>query len=187
MSRAVHPLTPGRWPDFEALMGPKGAVGGCWCMLWRLPARDWRAGCGEPNRRAMEERVAQSPPPGLLAYDEAGAPVGWISVAPRAEFPRMAGSRILAPVDDVPVWSITCFFIRASARRKGFSRQLIDAACDFAQQHGAGVVEAYPVDPGSEPYASGFAWTGIASAFSAAGFREVARRSEKRPIMRRVL
>ena len=25
-----YPLTPDRWPDLEALFGPRGAVGGCW-------------------------------------------------------------------------------------------------------------------------------------------------------------
>ncbi len=31
----IAPLTGENWPDLEALFGPRGAVGGCWCMYWR--------------------------------------------------------------------------------------------------------------------------------------------------------
>lgn len=181
-----HPLTPARLGDFQALMGPRGGAEGCWCMLWRLPAKAFRAGKGDVNRDAMWARVAGGRPPGLLAYLD-GTPAGWISVAPRSEFPRLGGSRILAPVDDREVWSVTCFFIARQARRRGLTVALLDAAAAFAQQHGAACLEGYPVDPGDARYPGTFAWTGLAAAFVAAGFREVARRSEKRPIMRREL
>lgn len=179
----VAPLTPGLAPDFEALMGPNGASAGCWCMLWRLRARDWTAGKGAGNRDAMRARIAAGPPPGLIAFAGAG-PVGWVSVAPRAEFPRLAGSRVLAPVDEVPVWSVTCFFVKAGWRARGVATALLAGAVDFARAAGAGVLEGYPVDPGGARYANGFAWTGLLRLFAAAGFREVARRSPARPIMR---
>ena len=35
----ISPLTPERWNDLEALFGPHGASGGCWCMYWRLPRK----------------------------------------------------------------------------------------------------------------------------------------------------
>jgi len=185
MSIEAHPLAPDRWSDFEALMGPRGGAEGCWCMLWRLPAAVYRGGRGAPNRTAMQARVAEGPrPPGLLAYLD-GAPAGWVSVAPRAEFPRMGNSRILAPVDEAPVWSVTCFFIRPGSRGKGVATALLSAACDFAARHGARIVEGYPVEPGAGRYANAFAWTGLSRLFEAAGFTEVARRSETRPIMRR--
>ncbi|MDT8344176.1 MAG: GNAT family N-acetyltransferase [Thermohalobaculum sp.] len=183
---AIHPLTPDRLADFEALMGPRGGAEGCWCMLWRLTAAAFKAGKGEANRDAMRARVGAGRPPGLLAYLD-GAPSGWISVAPRDEFPRLQGSRILAPIDARPVWSVTCFFIARQARRRGLTVALLDAAARFARDHGAGCLEGYPVDPGGAPYPGTFAWTGLAPAFLAAGFREVARRSDKRPIMRRAL
>lgn len=185
MSIEVHPLTPDRWADFERLMGPKGGAEGCWCMLWRLPAAVYRDGRGAPNRAAMQARVAGGAcPPGLIAY-LGGAPAGWTSVAPRSEFPRLGGSRILAPVDDVPVWSVTCFFIKPGSRGKGVATALLAAACDFAAVHGARIVEGYPVDPGEGRYANTFAWTGLRRLFEAAGFTEVARRSATRPVMRR--
>jgi hypothetical protein len=49
------------------------------------------------------------------------------------------------------------------------------------------VVEGYPVEPKADPMPAAFAWTGTATAFRQAGFREAARPSATRPIMRRVL
>ena len=117
-------LTPQRWADFEELFGPRGATGGCWCMWWRLTARDFDAQKGEANRRSMQAIVGSGHVPGILAYHE-GHLVGWCSVAPREEFPRLGRSRILKPVDDEPVWSMVCFFIAKSYRRKGVARRLL--------------------------------------------------------------
>lgn len=187
MSIETRPLTPDRWPDFETLMGPKGGAEGCWCMVWRLPAATYREGKGEGNRQAIHARVRDGVrPPGLIAYRD-GAPVGWVSIAPRAEFPRMEKSRIVAPLDDRPVWSVTCFFIKPGNRGKGVATALLKAACDFAARHGAEVVESYPIDPLGARYANAFAWTGLKRVFDSAGFTEVARRSQKRPVMRKEL
>jgi GNAT superfamily N-acetyltransferase len=125
--------------------------------------------------------VESGPPPGLLAYVE-GKPAGWCAVAPREEYPRLEGSRILKPVDAQAVWSVTCFFIAKEHRGRGVSGALLDAAVEFARKHGARIVEGYPVDKSEVPAV--FAWTGLASAFRKAGFVEAARRSETRPIMR---
>ncbi len=186
MSIEVHPLTAARWPDLEAVMGERGGSGGCWCMLWRLPAKAWEAGKGAPNRAALRERASQDPPPGLVAYLDS-VPSGWISVAKRDEFPRLDASRVMARVDDAPVWSVTCFLVKAGARGKGVAGALLDAACDFVAAQGSEWIEGYPVDPLGGRYAAGFAWTGLKSVFDRSGFTEVARRSEKRPIMRKHL
>ena len=47
------------------------------------------------------------------------------------------------------------------------------------------MVEGYPVEPYTGKMPDAFAWTGLVSSFTQAGFREVARRSKSRPIMRR--
>lgn len=181
----IRPAEPPRWRDLERLFGERGACGGCWCMHWRLRARDYEAGKGEGNRAGLFARVhGGGPPPGLLAYVD-GEPAGWCSVGPRAEFVRLAGSRILKPVDDEPVWSIVCFFVDRAHRGRGMSVALIEAAVALAARHGARIVEAYPVEPELDAMPPVFAFTGIASAFRKAGFREVARRSPTRPIMRR--
>jgi GNAT superfamily N-acetyltransferase len=179
----IVPLTTARWPDFERLFGPRGACGGCWCMTPRLTRREYEAAKGEKNHRAMARLVARGPPPGLLAYRD-GEPIAWIAIAPRSEYRLLAGSRVLAPIDEQPVWSIVCLYLRKDVRGQGLSSRLIRAAADFARKQGAKIVEGYPQEPGKKPMPAVFAWTGIASAFRRAGFEEVARRSATRPIMR---
>ena len=181
---SFQPLTPDRWRDFEALFGERGACGGCWCMLWRLPPKQFAAQKGEGNRRAMQAIVEAGEVPGILAYDAARA-VGWCALGPRERYGYLARSRILKPVDDRPCWSIACLFIDKAFRRKGVSRRLLQAAARFAQSQGALVLEGYPTEPRpGQNLPPAFAWTGLAAAFLRAGFKEVARRSPTRPIMR---
>jgi len=177
-----HPLTSDRWPDFETLFGKNGACGGCWCMAWRLSSKDFKQKQGEPNRRAMRKIVATEIPPGLLAY-EGKEPVGWIALSLREAFVRLEKSRVLAPVDDKPVWSVVCFFIRKDHRKQGLSVELLKAAAKLAKRHKAKILEGYPQELKKDLPAP-FVWTGLASAFRKAGFKEVARRSKTRPIMR---
>jgi GNAT superfamily N-acetyltransferase len=180
---AFYPVTTERWADFETLFGPRGAVGGCWCMWFRLKRAEFDRQKGEGNRQAMKTIVASGEIPGLLAYDR-GQPVAWCSVAPRAAFPVLDRSRNLKPVDDQPVWSVVCFFVARPYRRQGLTVQLLQASVDYARQNGASIVEGYPVEPKRGETADVFAYTGLPSAFLKAGFVEVARRSETRPIMR---
>ena len=79
-------------------------------------------------------------------------------------------------MDDKPVWSIVCLFIAREHREKGVSVALIQGAVEWARSNGARIIEAYPVEPRKKPMPPVFAYTGIASAFLKAGFREVARR-----------
>lgn len=179
-----HPLTEERWPDLEALFGKRGAYGGCWCMWWRLPNREFSAASGDGNREAFRQVVRTGAPTGVLAYAE-GKAVGWCAIAPRGDYPRLARSRVLAPVDEATVWSITCFYVARPHRRKGISYGLIQAAVAYARSHGAEIVEGYPVETEEEKgVADPYAYTGLADAFRMAGFVEVARRSPRRPIMR---
>ncbi len=177
------PVTPSRWADLEALFGERGACGGCWCMAWRLPSRQWREGKGAANRRAMRRIVASGEKPGILGY-LGGEPVAWCSVAPREKFVFLANSRVLRPVDDAPVWSVSCLFVKKPHRRLGISAKMLRAAAEFAARRGAGIVEGYPVAPAMKKTPDPFLWTGVPAAFRAAGFREVLRRSPGRPIMR---
>ena len=90
-------------------------------MWWRLSKREFDTQKGEGNRRAMKAIVDSGLVPGILAYHE-GQPVGWCSVAPREEFPRLERSRILKPVDKQPVWSVVCFFVDKLHRHRGVCR-----------------------------------------------------------------
>ena len=178
-----HPLTIDRWPDFEELFGERGACGGCWCMWWRLKRSEFERTKGEGNRLAMKAIVESGEVPGILAY-AADKPVAWCSVAPRENFPVLGRSRILKPIDEIPVWSIVCFFVDKGYRNRGMSVRLLQAAIDYVKQQGGKVLEGYPVEPKKDRMPAVFAFTGLASAFLKAGFVECLRRSETRPIMR---
>jgi len=182
----LHTLKPERWADFEELFGEHGAAGGCWCMWWRLTGKEFDAQKGEGNRMAMKAIVDSGHVPGILAYHE-GHPVGWCSVAPREEFPRLERSRMLKPVDGEPVWSVVCFFIAKSYRRRGVAGRLLQAALDYVRDCGGSIVEGYPVEPEKSGMPDLFAYPGLASMFRSAGFKEVTRRSETRPMMRYVI
>jgi GNAT superfamily N-acetyltransferase len=178
----VEPLTPSLWSAFEELMDQGGPAGRCWCMYWRIGV-DYRRRSAARNRADFRVVVEHGPPPGLVALEDEVA-VGWCQVTPRAAVPGLATPWRLRPVDDLPVWAITCFYVRKGRRREGITAALIASAVDLAGESGALAVEAYPLDADLSPSATS---TGYASTFQAAGFVEVARRSPERPIMRRVL
>ena len=121
--------------------------------------------------------------PGILAYHQQ-EPIGWCSVAPREEFPRLENSRILKRVDEKPVWSVVCFFIKKKFRSQGVSTQLLKAAINYVREVGGTIVEGYAIEPKKDSIPDVFAYNGPVKVFQNAGFKEVARRSETRPIMR---
>lgn len=180
-----HPLTQKLWRDFEMLFGRNGACGGCWCMYWKLRGKAFEESAGYTARQLQKAVVDSKTVPGLLAYSE-GYPVGWIAVEPRSAYPKLAHSRVLKPVDDQPVWSITCFFVEKKHRRKGITVELLKAAVAYVKEQGGKIVEGYPVDT-PKNQADTFVYTGTASAFKKAGFVEVARNSPTRPIFRYVI
>lgn len=185
-SLTVHPLTIERWPDFVRLFGD-GVGGGCWCMGWRVAsAQQYLKQKGNANKKAMHALVKSGCVPGLLAYVD-DEPVGWCSVARREEFPALQRSKSRAPIDDQPVWSITCVYVARSQRRQHLSSRLIEAAVAFVQSHGGRIVEGYPVPPKPGVASTGYAFSGFEAAFEEAGFSECARRSSTRPIVRRYL
>jgi len=151
-------------------------------MFWKLRGKAFDENTGEPARQMQKSYVESGAIPGLLAYEE-DKPVGWIAVEPRTAYPKLAHSRILKPVDDADVWSVTCFFVAKQARRRGVTVELLKAAVNYVKGQGGKIVEGYPVDAKRDMPAP-FVYTGTAAAFQKAGFIEVARRSETRPIMR---
>jgi GNAT superfamily N-acetyltransferase len=180
----IRPATAETWDALEDLFGPKrGACNGCWCMYWRIPAYGSRP--REENRRDLKAIVEAGPPPGLLAFSGELA-VGWCQLTPRADIPQVEGKRFFAAVDEIPVWSISCFYVRAGWRHKGVTTALIAAAETAAQAVGAPALEVYPVDP-QKKMGAGNLYTGVASTFAKAGFTEVARQTPQRPIMRKAL
>jgi ribosomal protein S18 acetylase RimI-like enzyme len=181
MKLTIRPLTPSLWLDLEALFGEAGACNGCWCMYWRIGPQ-YRKRPREKNKRAFQQIVNQGPPPGLLAFD-GERPVGWCQLTSRQDLSWLNHKRTLGAVDDMPVWSISCFYIRCAYRGKGIMSALIRASLKAAKRAKAGAVEAYPVDT-SQPGSTLNVFTGTASAFRRLGFKTVALREPSRPVMR---
>ncbi len=177
----VRPLTPELWPAFEDLFGKGGASNGCWCMYWRIGS-EYHKRPRAKNRVAMREIVKHGPPPGLLAFDGERA-VGWCQLTPRDDLGWLNHARSFERVDDLPVWSISCFYVRRGYRKQGVMSALIAAALKAAKRAQAPALEAYPVDT-SRPDSTHNVFTGTASAFARAGFKPVARHTPSRPIMR---
>jgi GNAT superfamily N-acetyltransferase len=181
----VQPVTAARWSDLVELAGERGFQSGCWCMWWRLSNKEFGACSGDEKQDALHDLVRRGREPGMLAY-RAGEPVGWVTVARRAEFTRLNRSTKLFPVDDTPVWSVPCFYVHRSHRRRGVTEALLDAAVAHATAYHAELLEGYPIDTGDRKRAGGEMYTGSLTMFERAGFTEVARRGG-RPIVRKRL
>jgi GNAT superfamily N-acetyltransferase len=179
MTLTIRPLTPDLWPALEDLFGENGACNGCWCMYWRIGAA-YRKRPRAQNKEAFREVVKRGPPPGLLAFDGA-LPVGWCQLTPRDTLPQLDRVWRLKRVDDVPVWSLSCFYVRKGYRKRGVTSALITAALAAAKRAKAPALEAYPLDA---DLTGSWSWTGYASTFARAGFKTVARHVPPRPIMR---
>jgi GNAT superfamily N-acetyltransferase len=179
MKLTVRPLTPDLWPAVVDLFGDSRVCSRCWCMYWRIGAA-YRERPGKTNKAMFREVVKRGPPPGLLVFDGDMA-VGWCQLTPRDQVPELDRAWRFKRVDDLPVWSLSCFYVRKGYRRRGITSVLISAALKAAKHGRAPVLEAYPLDRNLTPSATS---TGISSTFERAGFKTVARRVPPRPIMR---
>ena len=164
----IRPLTPDLWPALETLFGKNGACNGYWCMYWPLGAT-YRKRSRNANKAAFRNIVNCGPPPGLLAFD-GNIAVGWCQLTPRDALPWLNESWRLKRVDEVPVWALSCFYIRIGYRRRDVTAALIRAALKEANRAQAPALEAYPLGATKAPSTSS---TGYASTFARAGFRIV--------------
>lgn len=179
MKITIRPLTPDLWPAIEDLFSDGAVCQKCWCMYWRT-GRAYRTTSGQDNKAAFKKIVKAGPPPGLLAFD-GDLCVGWCQLTPRGALPQMAREWRLKTIDDKPVWSLSCFYIRKSYRRAGINTALIRAAMREAKRAKAVALEVYPFDRDVSPSATS---TGFASTFTRLGFKTVAKHVPARPIMR---
>ncbi|HEV3361676.1 MAG TPA: GNAT family N-acetyltransferase [Pseudonocardiaceae bacterium] len=181
------------WPALERLFGPNGAVAGCWCTWFFQGNKELAANGSDGNREILRARLNSGTSVGLLAMDGDDAR-GWVAVAPRTGYPRLARSPVAKPLDPAEditgIWSVTCFFVHRTARRAGLARLLLDGAVDHARRHGAEAIEGYPVDTElsrSAPIGSGELYHGTVRLFTAAGFEIVRGAGERRALVRLTL
>jgi GNAT superfamily N-acetyltransferase len=136
--------------------------------LWK--AKGVRA--SEGNRRDIGALVRKGAPIGLLAY-RGGEPVGFVSVGPRAAYPRVDAAKHSPPVDDLPVWAVPCFYVHRNHRGIGVTTALLSAAVDYAGKHGAPAVEGYPRSDDAPRVSAESAFFGTEAQFRRAGYRKI--------------
>jgi GNAT superfamily N-acetyltransferase len=164
-------VTPDRFEDFADVINPNRRATHCWCLSHRLRTSDIEALGGGDRERAMRALCERPIPPGVVTYRD-GRPVGWCNLGPREEIPRLVRSRLIRPIDDVPVWSIVCLVVRGGHRRQGVTGHLLEGAVAWAASQGAPAVEAHPVDPPGRMDTT-MAFVGTRAMFERAGFRVV--------------
>jgi GNAT superfamily N-acetyltransferase len=143
--------------------------------------REFKETKKEGHKQLMRELVEGGVEPGIIAYAD-GVPAGWVALAPRENYKRLATSDHLGPVDDKAVWVIPCFFIHRDYRRQGLMGKLLSAAVAYARSKGVKTLEAFPLDV-EEKINSMSLFSGKSAVFYGLGFKEVARR-DYRPILR---
>jgi len=173
------PVTPATAGDLERFSAAYGTFRWCSCQRWRLRSTQFRQAGKEGRVAALAGQVRAGQPVGVLAYD-GDDPVGWCSIAPRESYAAVLVSRVIPQVPGERVWSVVCFFIAPRARHQGLRRKLLDAACDYAAEAGAEVIEAYP-----SPDGRAYRYMGTRELYRAAGFEEVPVPPGRRPVMRR--
>lgn len=191
MAFTVHPVTEDRVDDFVAVANPNRRATHCWCLSHRIPQREI-AELGQGSREvAFTELSRRRHAPGVIGYED-DVPVGWCGIGPRSEIPRLVTSRLIRPIDELPVWSIICVVVRAGRRRSGLTTPLIEGAVEYARSEGAPAVESYPVDADGDRIDLTMAFVGTRRMFERVGFSVVGTTdavASRRPrlIMRREL
>jgi len=190
MNVETRELVPELWPAVEELFGSNGACGGCWCMWWRVErgGKLWEKTKGAPAKRTFRRLVTSGRARGVLAFI-AGKPVGWCSLGPRTDFPRLERVRAYQRPDVDGVWSINCFFIARKFCGQGVARALLKAAVRACRRQGATVLEGYPVTSARDGkrLAAVFSWTGPLKVFEQQGFEVVQATPPTKPLVRRNL
>jgi GNAT superfamily N-acetyltransferase len=192
------PVTGATAGDLERFSASYGTFRWCSCMRWRLRSTPFRDSGKEGRAAALAKRVRAGEPVGVLAYADAadaadaegaaeaaeaeGEPVGWCSIAPRESYAAIGASRVIPHLPGTSVWSVTCFFVASRARHQGLREGLLDAACAYAADAGARILEAYP-----SPNGKAYRYMGTRELYLAAGFRDVEAAEGTRPVMRKVL
>jgi GNAT superfamily N-acetyltransferase len=148
-------------------------------------ARGWKDRNPWQNKTEKHALVENRKAHGVLVYD-GGRPVGWCQFGPREELPRIDNMRDYAPSHEGNLWRITCFFTDRDCRRKGVARAALNGAIRYMKEHGAEVVEAYPVDP-RKRHSSNMFWNGTPDLFASAGFTQVRKLGRERWIFEKTL
>lgn len=186
----IVPASDVAWADVQAVLGRRGRAADCQCQRYKLrrgeafkdvPARE------REHRLRTQTEGDSGDTTGLVGY-RGSDPVGWCAVQPRAAYEGLVRNQRV-PWEgrdedraDESVWAITCFVVRTGFRRQGIGSELVVAALDHARRGGARAVEGYPI--GTTAVILEELHVGTVAMFERAGFREVARPTTRRRVMR---
>jgi len=190
----IVPANQASWADLQAIFGSTDYPGMCNCQHFKTRDCHWSSlSDGERRSRLRAQTHCDDPrapaTTGLVAY-LGTEPVGWVAVEPRTAYQRLLRSRTVwsgrhEDRADDSVWAVTCFVTRKGYRKRGITYALAAATADFARDHGARALEAYPMitTPGKE-ITWGELYVGSRQVFADAGFTEVSHPSPRRVVMR---
>jgi GNAT superfamily N-acetyltransferase len=165
----IRPLDGETWPALAELFAAGGDPKWCWCQWWRKRNANWTNTTAADNRADLERLAAADPAPGLVALRD-GRAIGWVGLGPREDFDRLAHARTIPQLPGEAVWTVNCFVVARDARRSGVARALLRAAVSYVREHGAGLVEGYPVRTGGDKMTSAGLHTGTERMFEGEGF-----------------
>jgi GNAT superfamily N-acetyltransferase len=165
----IVPASPELWTQIAELFSGSSTLRWCWCQWWRKRNASWTNTTAAENRADLERLADAEPAPGLVAVRD-GRAIGWVGLGPREDFERLAHSRTIPQLPGEAVWTVNCFVVARDARRSGVARALLRAAVAYAHDHGAGLVEGYPVRTGGAKMTSAGLYTGSEGMFEAEGF-----------------
>ena len=117
-------------------MESRGGPHNCWCTAWINVEKRGKKSEKSEKKAAMKRRVAAGMPVGLLGYN-AGQAIGWCAVAPRDSYRALGGDS-----DKTRVWSVVCFFIKATFRQQGLSAVFLEQAVAYARAQGGHAMSA---------------------------------------------
>lgn len=176
----IRPLSPSRVADVRTVLASTFGSQ-CWDLFFRFTDEQKRAAgiagkrtpAHEARRKEILAKLARRRrgSAGLVAYAD-GEPVGFISLGPRADYPRLERSLAMSAVDDVPVWVIPCITVRKGYRGKGVAIAMLRATVAYAAEKGAAAVEGYARQDGKRVH-DGSAHMGTVSMFRRAGFKRI--------------
>ena len=133
-----------------------------------------------PGRIAHMRMLCETEPgPGVLVYVD-GEVAGWCSVAPKSTYRALVNSKTIPHVEDEGAWSVVCFVVRPTFRRRGLMHHLLDGAVQQAQALGAPALEGYPVEVGDERVDQISGYVGTVQLFEVHGFGRVRQTTGRR-------
>ena len=129
------------WPPCSTRAAIRNGARAC---SSECPGMSWQNASAAAIAPDLEKLSHDELAPGLVGYRD-GRAIGWVGLAPRADYGRLAKAEVLKPRSTTS----RCGRSSASSYRAAHAAQecrprAAQAAIDYAREHGATMLEAYP-------------------------------------------